>query len=95
MTKTLRIIVSAMAILLFSPAMQLEARVVSGLNPTVSEQADPSKGRPDVKVWVNTSSSVYHCPGTRYYGNTKKGTYMTQAEAQKTGNRPAYGKVCQ
>lgn len=50
---------------------------------------------PDVKVWVNTHSGVYHCPGTRWYGVTKSGTYMTQTEAQKQGYRPAYGKVCQ
>jgi hypothetical protein len=50
---------------------------------------------PDVKVWVNTHSRVYHCPGTRWYGVTKSGTYMTQTEAQQHGYRPAYGKVCQ
>src|SRR5262249_21168446 len=52
------------------------------------------QGNPDVKVWVNTLSKVYHCPGTRDYGTTKNGEYMTQAEAQKKANRPAYGKVC-
>lgn len=52
------------------------------------------RGNPDVKVWVNTASGVYHCPGTRWYGKTKHGEYMTQAEAQKKGHRPAYGKVC-
>jgi S1-C subfamily serine protease len=51
-------------------------------------------GRPDVKVWVNTASNLYHCPGTQRYGNTLHGKYMTQAEAQKRANRPAYGKVC-
>lgn len=53
-----------------------------------------NQGRPDVKVWVNTASNVYHCPGARSYGNTKHGEYMTQAEALRKANRPAYGKVC-
>lgn len=53
-----------------------------------------NQGRPEVLVWVNTASSVYHCPGTRSYGNTKHGEYMTQAEALRKANRPAYGKVC-
>lgn len=59
-------------------------------------QTDDKKtqGNPSTKVWVNTKSHVYHCPGTRYYGNTKNGEYMTQADAQKKGNRPAYGKAC-
>lgn len=51
-------------------------------------------GNPDVKVWVNTNSGVYHCPGTRWYGNTKQGQYMTQKQAQSRGYRPAYGNVC-
>lgn len=53
------------------------------------------KGRADVKVWVNTGSGVYHCPGTRWYGNTKAGEYMTQKQAQDKGHRPAYGKYCE
>jgi S1-C subfamily serine protease len=52
------------------------------------------QGSPHVRVWVNTVSKVYHCPGTWSYGKTMHGTYMTQAEAQKKANRPAYGKVC-
>ena len=53
------------------------------------------KGNPSVKVWVNTGSHVYHCPGTRWYGATKRGEYMTQKDAQDKGNRPANGKYCQ
>lgn len=46
------------------------------------------------RVWINTSSHVYHCPGTRYYGATKQGRYTSEAEAAASGNRPAYGARC-
>lgn len=69
---------------------QSSAAVVRSVPVTL--QAD--QGNPDIKVWVNTASGVYHCPGTRWYGATKQGTYMRQAEAQKKGYRPAYGRVC-
>jgi hypothetical protein len=40
-------------------------------------------------VWVNTDSGVYHKEGTRYYGKTKSGKYMSEADAQKAGYRVA------
>ncbi len=40
-------------------------------------------------VWVNTDSGLYHKPGTRWYGKTKQGKYMTEADAQKAGYRAA------
>jgi hypothetical protein len=40
-------------------------------------------------VWVNTGSGVYHKPGTRYYGKTKEGKYMSESDAQKAGFRAA------
>jgi hypothetical protein len=46
------------------------------------------------KVWVNTQSRVYHCPGTQYYGKTKAGAYMTEAAAKAAGNKPDRGKAC-
>ena len=46
------------------------------------------------RVWINTGSHVYHCPGTRYYGATKHGRYASEAEAIETGNRPAHGQSC-
>ena len=59
-----------------------------------SGDADVSAANPSVTVWVNTKSGVYHCPNTRWYGNTKNGKYMTQSEAQSKGYRPAHGVAC-
>jgi len=38
-------------------------------------------------VWVNTDSGIYHKPGSRYYGKTKQGKYMSEADAVKAGYR--------
>jgi hypothetical protein len=40
-------------------------------------------------VWVNTRSGVFHYPGTRWYGNTEEGKFMSGKEAIMEGDRPA------
>jgi membrane protein involved in colicin uptake len=49
----------------------------------------PAPGGGHGLVWVNTDSRVYHREGSRFYGTTKKGKYMSEAEAVKEGNRAA------
>ena len=46
------------------------------------------------KVWVNTESKVYHCFGAKYYGTTKKGSYMSETEAIAAGNHADHKKAC-
>jgi len=51
-------------------------------------------GNPNTRVWVDKANSIYHCPGTQWYGRTRDGFYTNQSEAQRQGFRPAYGFVC-
>jgi hypothetical protein len=51
---------------------------------TVAQQP-PVKGM----VWVNLSTKVFHREGDRYYGNTKNGKFMMEADALKAGYREA------
>jgi hypothetical protein len=46
------------------------------------------------KVWVNTTSKVYHCASDRWYGRTKNGAYMSEAQALAQGNRADHHKAC-
>lgn len=69
------------------------AEAVAG-RPRADQTPDTGQGSPEARVWVNTNSGVYHRPGTRWYGKTKEGAFMTQREAREKGFRPAYGNIC-
>jgi len=49
----------------------------------------PAQGGGHGLVWVNTESHVYHREGSRFYGTTKKGKYMTEQDAINEGDRAA------
>lgn len=66
------------------PAPQEAAPSVNPRGPNT--QAVPGAG---VQVWVNLNSGVYHYSGTRWYGNTKEGQYMSEDAAKAAGYRAA------
>jgi hypothetical protein len=56
------------------------------VDPSTIQQAPGGGGG---KVWCNTNSNVYHKEGDPWYGKTKKGQYMTVADAEKAGCKEA------
>ena len=75
-------------------------RMVPNTVPAKTSKAPPKPasapapgGGPD-KVWANENTKVYHCQGDRYYGTTKNGKYMTEAEAKAAGMHASRNKAC-
>jgi hypothetical protein len=54
----------------------------------------PAPGGGPGMVWLNGTGKVYHCPASSFYGKTKTGSYMTEAEAKAKGAHPARNKPC-
>jgi hypothetical protein len=49
----------------------------------------PAPGGGHGQVWVNPETGVYHRTGSRFYGTTRKGKYMTEQDAIQAGYKPA------
>src|SRR6266851_958259 len=60
--------------------------------PTASMPQAPGGG-PGL-VWLNTGTNVYHCPGTQFYGKTKAGAYVSEADAKAKGAHADHNKPC-
>ena len=97
MNKLLKLLIAAFALVgtLLVPvgAFAFQAKDASSKTAKAAATSGPSdKDIADAKtkglVWVNTNSKVYHKDG-EFYGKTKKGEFMTEADAIKAGNRAA------
>jgi predicted flap endonuclease-1-like 5' DNA nuclease len=63
------------------------ARSESSESP-VAYQPPPAAGM----VWVNLDTKIFHREGDRWYGRTKHGKYMTEAQAVREGDRVSHAK---
>jgi hypothetical protein len=59
--------------------------------PKANETVAPGGGAD--KVWAS-GGKTYHCYGSRHYGKTKHGEYMSEADAKAKGLHPARNKPC-
>ena len=55
----------------------------------------PAAGAGPGMVWVNLRSKIYHCSNDKWYGRTKRGLYLSEANAKAKGYRAEHGKECQ
>jgi ribosomal protein L40E len=63
----------------------------------IAEESQPAvhyHGDPDLKVWVDTHTALYYCPGDELYGKSAGGYYSTQRDAQSDRFEPAERSVC-
>ena len=101
MINRLRVLALALGLLCCStfvqsatPASKASAPAASNATGAKAAPSAVAAGGGNGKVWVNTKSRVYHCEGTKYYGKTKVGEYMTEADAKAKGNHADHGKAC-
>jgi hypothetical protein len=76
-----------------APAPSAGASAAPRAGEYATELAARASCPTDTVVWVNTPSHVYHYAGTHYYGHTKRGAYMCEANARAAGNRAARKEV--
>jgi hypothetical protein len=79
-----------------APAAQAPATAATAATPAAPvaklAAATSTPAAAQGQVWVN--GKVYHCANDKYFGKTKHGSYMSEADAKAKGAHGVHGKTC-
>lgn len=78
-----------------TPATPAKPAAAASATKSTSMPTSAVPGGGAGQVWANAGTKVYHCQKDKWYGKTKHGTYMSEAEAKAKGFHPDHGKSCQ
>lgn len=76
-----------------TPAQRSTSSPSAAPRGSIASRPQAAGGGPGL-VWVNSSSKVYHCPGSEFYGRTKAGKYESEESAKAEGARADDNKPC-
>jgi hypothetical protein len=72
-----------------APAPSAGAPATPRAGEYTTELAARARCPSDTVVWANTPTRIYHYSGTRYFGHTRNGAFMCEADARTAGYRAA------
>jgi hypothetical protein len=76
------------------PELSFFEKMLVGLGLAEAPPPPTYTGNPRTRVWIDTRTALYYCPGQQFYGNTPEGRYSSQIQAQRDQFEPAFRRAC-
>jgi GAF domain-containing protein len=76
------------------PELSFFEKLLVGMGLAEAPPPATYTGNPRTKVWIDTRTALYYCPGQEFYGNTPDGRYSSQIQAQRDQFEPAFRRPC-
>lgn len=76
------------------PELSLFDQLLVNLGIADAPSPPAELGNPDTRVWIDTHTALYYCPGSDLFGKTPGGRFTTQGDAEQDAFQPAMRKPC-